>query len=56
MGTSSYLLVGTKKAEKLTFGSTVHGAGRVKSRTSALRELKASEVKKDLDKKKKFDE
>jgi len=27
MGTASYLLIGTKKAEEMTFGSTVHGAG-----------------------------
>jgi len=48
MGTSSYVLVGTKKAEELTFGSTVHGAGRVLSRSSALREIKGEKVKKEL--------
>jgi len=51
MGTSSYLLIGTKKAEELTFGSTVHGAGRVKSRSAALRNLKGEKVQKDLQKK-----
>ncbi len=51
MGTSSYLLIGTKKAEELTFGSTVHGAGRVSSRSSALRNLKGEEIKKQLNKK-----
>jgi len=50
MGTSSYLLVGTKKAEELTFGSTVHGAGRVSSRSSALRNIKGENVKKGLNK------
>ncbi len=50
MGTSSYLLIGTKKAEELTFGSTVHGAGRVSSRTSALRNLRGEEIKKELNK------
>ncbi len=35
MGTASYVLVGTKKAEELTFGSSVHGAGRVMSRTKS---------------------
>ena len=35
MGTASYVLVGTKKAEEVSFGSTAHGAGRVESRTSA---------------------
>ncbi|MCK4647515.1 RtcB family protein [Candidatus Pacearchaeota archaeon] len=51
MGTSSYVLVGTKKAEELTFGSTVHGAGRVSSRSSALREIRGEDVKKELHKK-----
>ncbi len=49
MGTASYILVGTKKAEELTFGSTAHGAGRVESRTQAKRELTAEGVKKELD-------
>ncbi|MCK5149345.1 RtcB family protein [Candidatus Pacearchaeota archaeon] len=48
MGTSSYVLVGTKKAEELTFGSTVHGAGRVKSRAEASRDRKGEDVKKEL--------
>jgi tRNA-splicing ligase RtcB (3'-phosphate/5'-hydroxy nucleic acid ligase) len=51
MGTSSYVLVGTKKAEELTFGSTVHGAGRVLSRTRAIKNLSVKEVKKNLEKK-----
>ncbi len=48
MGTASYLLVGTKKAEELTFASTAHGAGRVESRTQARRELTAEDIKKQL--------
>ncbi|MBR9704160.1 RNA-splicing ligase RtcB [Candidatus Pacearchaeota archaeon] len=48
MGTASYVLVGTKKAEELTWGSTAHGAGRVKSRTSARKNISAENVKKDL--------
>lgn len=48
MGTFSYLLVGTKKAEELSFGSTAHGAGRVESRSAALRELRGEDVKKQL--------
>ncbi|MBU0959179.1 MAG: RtcB family protein [Nanoarchaeota archaeon] len=48
MGTSSYVLVGTKKSEELTFGSTVHGAGRVKSRSKALHEFRGETVKEDL--------
>ena len=51
MGTSSYVLVGTKKSEELTFGSTVHGAGRVKSRNIALKTFKGESVKKKLDEK-----
>jgi tRNA-splicing ligase RtcB len=39
MGTSSYLLVGTKKAEELTFASIAHGAGRVGSRRWAKENL-----------------
>lgn len=51
MGTSSYVLVGTKKAEELTFGSSVHGAGRAMSRTkSGKRNLK--EINKELKDKK----
>ena len=50
MGTSSYVLVGTKKAEELTFGSSVHGAGRVRSRASSCRECSGEEIKKRLNK------
>ncbi|MCH7850569.1 MAG: RtcB family protein [Nanoarchaeota archaeon] len=35
MGTSSYVLAGTNRAEEISFGSTAHGAGREKSRTEA---------------------
>jgi tRNA-splicing ligase RtcB (3'-phosphate/5'-hydroxy nucleic acid ligase) len=48
MGTSSYILVGTKKAEELSWGSTAHGAGRVESRSQALRELRGEDIKKQL--------
>ncbi len=48
MGTASYVLVGTKKSEELTFGSTVHGAGRVMSRHGALKKFKGEETKKSL--------
>lgn len=51
MGTASYLLIGTKKAEELTWGSTVHGAGRISSRSAALRNLKGEEIKKELNRK-----
>ncbi|MBT4376124.1 RtcB family protein [archaeon] len=52
MGTASYVMVGTKKAEELTFGSSVHGAGRVMSRSQANRDFEGSDVKKDLKEKK----
>lgn len=37
MGTGSYVLAGTDKALEETFGSTCHGAGRVMSRSRALK-------------------
>lgn len=37
MGTSSYVLAGTEKAMKETWGSTCHGAGRTMSRQQALK-------------------
>ncbi|AAD36428.1 tRNA-splicing ligase [Thermotoga maritima MSB8] len=48
MGTASYLLVGTKKAEEKTFGSTAHGAGRVLGRSAALKKLDYREVLDEL--------
>lgn len=39
MGTASYLLLGTKKAEAESFSSTCHGAGRVMSRHKALKNI-----------------
>jgi tRNA-splicing ligase RtcB len=44
MQTGSYLLVGTKMAEELTFGSTCHGAGRVMSRAAAKRKVRGSDL------------
>ncbi len=48
MGTHSYLLLGTEKAMKETFGSTCHGAGRVMSRTKALQRTKGRRIDKEL--------
>src|SRR3989344_2926294 len=48
MGTYSYVLVGTKKADEISFGSTAHGAGRVLSRSYAIKNLKMEEVEKEL--------
>jgi tRNA-splicing ligase RtcB len=49
MGRNSYLLVGTQKAMEETFGSTCHGAGRLKSRSAALRTIDANKLLKDLE-------
>lgn len=48
METASWLLLGTKKAEKLTFASTCHGSGRVMSRREAKRKLSGPEIQKRL--------
>ena len=48
MGTASYVLVGTKKAEEVSFGSTAHGAGRVMSRKKAIHSFKGEDVSKEL--------
>ena len=44
MGTNSYVLVGTQKAMEETFGSTCHGAGRLMSRTKALKHISGKEL------------
>jgi len=49
MGRYSYVLVGTERAMKETFGSTCHGAGRAKSRAAAKRMLKGEEVRGELE-------
>ncbi len=51
MGTASYVLVGTETAEKETFGSTCHGAGRTMSRHAAIRSLSAEDIVRELEKK-----
>lgn len=48
MGRYSYVAVGTQRAMEETFGSTCHGAGRVRSRSAAKRDLSAGEVAKEL--------
>ncbi|MFA5075704.1 MAG: RtcB family protein, partial [Candidatus Babeliales bacterium] len=48
MGRNSYMLVGTQQAMDETFGSTCHGAGRLKSRTAALRGIDLNKLLKDL--------
>ena len=48
MGTASYILVGSEKAMRETFGSTCHGAGRVMSRHEAKRRIRGEEVERRL--------
>ena len=48
METGSYLLVGTKKAEEMTFGSTAHGSGRIMSRRQAKRQFRGDKLQKEL--------
>ncbi len=48
MGSYSYLLLGTDRALKETFGSTCHGAGRQLSRTKALERTKGRQIEREL--------
>jgi tRNA-splicing ligase RtcB len=48
MGTSSYVLRGTRTAMNRTFGSTCHGSGRVMSRSQAKKKLSGKEIASDL--------
>jgi tRNA-splicing ligase RtcB len=48
MGTSSYILAGTRESESLAFSSACHGAGRAMSRHAATRKWKGSSVVDDL--------
>lgn len=48
MGTSSYLMVGTTKAEEISFGSTAHGAGRLASRHEALKKYRGDQIREQL--------
>jgi tRNA-splicing ligase RtcB len=44
MGRYSFLLVGTERAMRDTFGSTCHGAGRLESRGEAKRQLRGIDI------------
>ena len=48
MGRYSYIAVGTEVAMQESFGSTCHGAGRMKSRASAKRSLRGVDVARAL--------
>jgi tRNA-splicing ligase RtcB len=49
MGSCSWVLVGTKEAMEVSFGSTAHGAGRLMSRSAAKRKFWGGDVKKSLE-------
>lgn len=49
MGTESYVLVGTDRAMEISFGSTCHGAGRVMSRSQALKKIWGADLKRELE-------
>jgi tRNA-splicing ligase RtcB len=51
MGTSSWILVGTKESMERSFGSSCHGAGRVMSRSQAKREVRGENLKTQLERK-----
>jgi tRNA-splicing ligase RtcB len=48
MGTGSYVLAGTEKAFAETFGSTCHGAGRVMSRTQAIKASRGRSIAREM--------
>jgi len=39
MGTSSYVFCGSRSSDEISFGSSAHGAGRVKSRSKIREEI-----------------
>ena len=49
MGRNSYVLVGAPKAMEETFGSCCHGAGRVMSRTEAVRRAAGRSIEQELE-------
>lgn len=49
MGTYSYVLAGAEGAMSQSFGSTCHGAGRVLSRTKALKKAKGRAINRELE-------
>ncbi len=49
MGRASYVLLGTEKAMKETFGSTCHGAGRLMSRHQAIKRAKGRAIWREME-------
>ena len=50
MGTESWILLGTALSDRLSFGSSCHGAGRVMSRRHAKRTIRGERLRKTLEK------
>ena len=48
MGTGSYVLAGTERAFRESFGSTCHGAGRVMSRTQAVKASRGRSIAEEM--------
>jgi tRNA-splicing ligase RtcB len=49
MGRNSYVLVGTQAAMEETFGTCCHGAGRVMSRSEAVRRAAGRSIEQELE-------
>jgi tRNA-splicing ligase RtcB len=49
MGRCSYILVGTERAMEETFGSTCHGAGRLMSRTQAIKQSRGRAIAQEME-------
>jgi tRNA-splicing ligase RtcB len=49
MGRYSFVLLGTDRAMKQTFGSTCHGAGRLLSRKAAVKKARGRQIYKELE-------
>ena len=49
MGTYSYVLAGAKGAMEQSFGSSCHGAGRVLSRSKAIKKAKGRAINRELE-------
>jgi len=51
MGTGSFVLAGTARAMKISFGSSCHGAGRVMSRSKSRRQVTGQQLRQQLEQK-----
>lgn len=51
MGRVSFVLLGTERAMRETFGSTCHGAGRVLSRHQAIKQAKGRSIRREMEEK-----